>query len=281
MYLNNLVVAIKHNGKVLREKGNQVILPFSSEYSIRVKNLNAKRVSVNISIDGDDVLDNKALLIEANSSVELDGFMDGMSAKNRFKFIKKTKQISDYRGDKVDDGLIRVEFAYERANTWFHCCELVKYSFPSSPCRDDWEGTRWDGNYSHNDSVFTGGNSEINGHGPIKYSNSNDFTERQGVTGGLGFSHRKYCLHNVVDISPNIDDGITVKGSEIKQDFVYGNIGTLEEPDVMIIHLCGEKVNGTVVSKPITVKTRLRCRTCGNLSKSNAKFCSNCGTFLE
>jgi hypothetical protein len=84
-----------------------------------------------------------------------------------------------------------------------------------------------------------------------------------------------------IDIPPEIDEGITVKGEEIDQGFVYGHIGELESSQVMVIHLCGEKINGTVVSKPVTVKTRLRCKTCGTLSRSYAKFCSNCGTFLE
>ena len=35
------------------------------------------------------------------------GFMEGMVARNKFRFIEKTKQISDYRGDRVDDGIIR------------------------------------------------------------------------------------------------------------------------------------------------------------------------------
>jgi hypothetical protein len=77
------------------------------------------------------------------------------------------------------------------------------------------------------------------------------------------------------------ENGITVKGEEIDQGFVYGHIGELESSQVMVIHLCGEKTNGTGVSKPVTVKTRLRCKTCGVLSRSHAKFCSNCGTFLE
>jgi hypothetical protein len=77
------------------------------------------------------------------------------------------------------------------------------------------------------------------------------------------------------------EDGITVKGEEIDQGFIHGYVGELENAQVMIIHLCGEKTNGTAVSKSVTVKTRLRCKTCGVLSRSSAKFCRNCGTFLE
>ena len=45
MYLNKVAVAIKSNGKVLREQGDNVYIPFGSEYSIQVKNLNSVRFS--------------------------------------------------------------------------------------------------------------------------------------------------------------------------------------------------------------------------------------------
>jgi hypothetical protein len=261
MYRNNLVVAIKHNNKVLRERGNKVTLPFGAEYSILVKNLNSKKVSVNLSIDSEDVLDNKSILIEANSSMELDGFMKGMSAKNRFRFIKKTKQISDYRGDRADDGLIRVEFAFEKEKPviTYHCHECYDYwpQPPKRPCH--WEPF-----------------------GPIKYCTGSPTYGDSFTSDGTGdVTYSNVSLSNVVDMLPEVDEGITVKGEEIDQGFVYGYVGELENSQVMIICLCGEKTNGTVVSKPITVKTRLRCKTCGVFSRSNAKFCRNCGTFLE
>jgi hypothetical protein len=259
MYKNNLVVIIKHNNKVLRERGDKVILPFGSEYSILVKNLNSRKVSVNISIDGEDVLDTNSILIEANSSMELDGFMKGMSAKNRFRFIKKTKQISDYRGDKADDGLIRVEFAYEKVNNWFHY-EPIKYTLDNT-YRD------------------TGSDSTLYGDGT--FTNCSDVSLNRALKGNLGklSSHNNVCLSAA--ILPETDEGITVKGEEIDQGFIYGHIGELENSQVMIIHLCGEKTNGTTAPKPITVKTRLRCKTCGVFSRSSAKFCRNCGPFLE
>ena len=247
MYKNNLVVTIKHNNKILREHGSEVRLPFGSEYSIFIKNLESRKVSINVSIDGEDVLDNKSILIEPNSSMELDGFMDGMSAKNRFRFIKKTKQISDYRGDRIDDGLVRVEFAYEKISSWFGSTRYPFYSY--NTYYSDWDGAYGSARYCSSDAGFTG-----------------------RIDSDVLLS---------ANMLPEIEDGITVKGEEIDQKFIHGCIGELEDSQVMVIHLCGEKVNGTVVSKPITVKTRIRCKTCGVLSKSSAKFCSNCGTFLE
>ena len=113
-YADKFVVEVKQNGKILRIKNGAVYLPFGSEYSIFLKNLNSKRASVNISIDGEDVLDNNSLVLDANSSTELEGFLRGNTAKNRFRFINKTKEISEHRGDRADDGLLRVEFAFEK-----------------------------------------------------------------------------------------------------------------------------------------------------------------------
>ena len=90
------------------------------------------------------------------------------------------------------------------------------------------------------------------------------------------------CSTSVTKSSgPVGDDGLTVQGSKTRQDFMYGSTNTLEsQSHVIIIQLRGKSKKGRV-QKPITVKTRFRCPTCGNKSKSSAKWCHNCGTNLE
>lgn len=112
-YKNNFAVAIRHNGKILRELDELVYLPFGSEYSILLKNKNSRKAVVDVEIDGQDVLDGNSIIVGPNQSTELKGFMKGRAAKNKFKFIKKTKKISNYRGDRIDDGLVRVEYRFE------------------------------------------------------------------------------------------------------------------------------------------------------------------------
>ena len=113
-YADNFVVEVKQNGKILRVKNGAVYLPFGSEYSILLKNLNSVRAGIKVSIDGEDVLDNSSLVLDANSDTVLEGFLRGTVARNRFRFINKTQEISDHRGDRADDGLLRVEFAFEK-----------------------------------------------------------------------------------------------------------------------------------------------------------------------
>ena len=258
MYSNNLVVAVKHNGKILREIGDCVFLPFGSEYSLLIKNLNTRKVSVNISIDGEDVLNKHSLLVDPNSKTELKGFLKGTSAKNRFKFIQKTKQISNYRGDRVDDGLIRVEFAFEKEKP-----EIVHH-YHVYHNKDDWYWPYGPRYYKNNYLGRAWPNSSVK----CNFNSSNNITavmESNTSYGNNSFN----------------DNGITVKGSEINQNFDYGNIDELELSHVMIIKLRGKKRNKTTkIKKPITVKTKLVCPTCGKKSNSNSKFCSNCGTFI-
>jgi lipopolysaccharide biosynthesis regulator YciM len=79
----------------------------------------------------------------------------------------------------------------------------------------------------------------------------------------------------------NVDEGITVKGNELNEQYNYSMIGELEQSSVIVIQLKGmQRSSGVVVQEPITVSTKLECSSCGTKSKSSFKFCPNCGTFL-
>src|SRR5271157_5055117 len=113
---NKVVACVKVDGKVLREEGNTVTLPFGSEYSVLIKNLNATRIKVKVSIDGTEATESVWLVVDANSSMELERFIrnGNLSAGNRFKFIERTEAIEEHRGIKADDGLIRIEYQVEK-----------------------------------------------------------------------------------------------------------------------------------------------------------------------
>lgn len=256
-YKDKFVAEIKLDGKILRVNDDTVYLPFGSEYSILLKNLNTQRASVKIEIDGQDVLDNQSLIISPNETAELMGFLRGATATNRFKFIQKTKEIQDHRGDRIDDGLVRIEFAFEKPfKPWI--VETIKeihhnynppftYTYYNAP---DW---------SYQSDQTTGGN----------------------VRGHMGEVQSFNCSVDELGVSePQQDEGITVKGQQIKQDFRYASIGELEDSEVIIIKMRGAVSHGVRVSEPITVKSKLTCETCGTKSKSSAKFCHKCGTCL-
>jgi hypothetical protein len=114
MYSNNFAVAIKVNGKVLRESGDSVSLPFGCEYSVFIKNLNSVRGQIQIAIDGEDVAGK--IIIRPNSSLELERFIrsGNLESGNRFRFIERTESVEAHRGVRIDDGLVRIEAWKER-----------------------------------------------------------------------------------------------------------------------------------------------------------------------
>ena len=115
MYGNKLAAAIKVNGKVLREFKDTVYVPFGSEYSILVKNLNTTRALVNIYIDGDDIAPG-GLVINAGQEINLERSIknNNLTEGNRFKFIERTGAVEDHRGIKLEDGLVRIEYQFEQ-----------------------------------------------------------------------------------------------------------------------------------------------------------------------
>lgn len=277
VYNASLVAVVKCNGKILRENKDIVSLPFNSEYSILIKNLNSKRCLVNISIDGKDALDSNSIIIDGNDETEIKGFMVGNKVKNRFKFIEKSKQISDYRGDRIDDGIIRIEYWFEKEimkQYIFHPIHYYYYPYYPIICG--------------NGSAFNNYNESLQFSSPISSTenNASNWTiSSSGATLNANASYNSsinYCSSTPIKESL-VNEGITVKGTEISQNYNYGSIGILEENSkVIILKLTGTNIDsGKVIDNPITVQTKKVCPTCGKKSKSNIKFCGSCGTFLE
>lgn len=293
-YVDNFVAEVKCNGKILRIKDGAVHLPYGSEYTLLLKNLNSRKASVKIHIDGQDVLDYSSLILEPNSSTELEGFLSGTVAKNKFKFIQKTKEIQDHRGDRADDGMIRVEFAFEKAKP-----EVIKKTIITEHhdhCHDHHHHHHYD--YYHwwprftdfNSGVYYTSNSNGLMNSNVTMTSGGGGTQSdaspRGISNKLGDVQSCYNV-NVDSLGieslgqPLDDEGITVKGSECYQSFRYGSIGELEQSKVIIIQLKGISGSGVQVQQPLTISTKLECPTCGIKSKSSFKFCPSCGTYLE
>jgi hypothetical protein len=282
-YKEYFVVEVKANGKILRVRDGAVYLPFGSEYSILLKNLNTRKASVNVSVDGQDALDNSHLIIEPNGETVLEGFLSGNVARNRFRFIHKTKQIQEHRGDRADDGMIRIEFAYEKIQPkpWIQNTIKEVHHYHHNPFQYTYYGDNSDWNIgspvcdiynsSGEQNTFTVQNSA----GESKSSESTASSSRS-----LKESNVTMDSLGIADV-PLADEGITVKGSECRQEFRYGYIGELEDPEVIVIQLKGLTETGNQVSQPVTIQSKLTCPTCGTKSKSSMKYCGNCGTFLE
>jgi len=261
VYSKKFVAVIKCNGKILREvsQENDVILPFGAEYSILLKNLDNRRAVVEISIDGEDVLDGRRIVIDGNDDTELKGVMVNNAVKNAFKFIQKTEKIQNHRGDKIDDGFIRIKFGFEKTieytTTW-----SSTYTYP----------TVYRSFYSNTDIKYGG----VLNEGPTCKGMAEPLASTYNISSNVTMDSLGKCE------LPQVDEGITVPGSELKQDFNNTVVGTIEEHGVIIIRLKGtDKIEP--VKRPVFVSTKSECPTCGTKSRYGTKFCRECGTNLK
>jgi hypothetical protein len=267
-YKKNFVAAIKVNGKILRESSDQVELPFGSEYSVLLKNMDTVRMQARISIDGEDATG--WLIVGPNSSIDVERFVKDLDRGNRFKFIERTEKIEQHRGIKAEDGLIRIEFKRERVyeapkvvehHTYYHHYPYYRYPWVVYPgCTND---------------TFTYSSGSL---GPIR--SSSPAIGSRGMSGAVQ-NAQSISLCSVNNSEPiSYNTGITVPGSLSNQKFTSVQGFDTDQSEVIVLHLVGKK-DGEPVKVAKTVKTMLRCETCGRTSKSSSKFCKECGTSLE
>lgn len=255
MYKNLIVLAVKHNGKILRENKDLVLLPFGAEYSILIKNLNSKRMQVSVSIDGTDISDNETFIVAANSDIELKRFVrnGNMNEGNSFKFIERTGDIEEYRGIKIDDSIIRIAAQFEKIQKPVPIHYYKDYKYGVIQCDIYGAGTLPTGVLS------TSPNSPKNG-------------ESRAVPG----------MYSTGILRSN-DIGITVPGSKIEQQFEKVNNFIAEhESHILILKLAGvTTVDNIAVEEVTPVKNKVKCVTCGKSCKAADTFCSKCGTALH
>lgn len=284
VYQEKFVAFISLDGKVLREFKDEVYIPFGSEYKIGLKNLNTTKAIVHIYIDGKDVLDGNDLVVNPNSSYLLEGFMKNNTVSHKFKFIEKTSEIEEYRGNREDDGLIRIEYEFEKIKynitdiydniptvpyipkktTPYYPEDLYGPYNPVDPFHPNKKDVIWCSN--QNESKY--------------YSSAHPITQSEPVsvekTKYKGNIIRSQSLDNV---NQN-EDGITVRGSGSNQKFVETTVGELTGiKHSLVIKLKGKKEEKEIVKKVFT-KSKITCETCGRKNKSYNKYCYNCSTSL-
>lgn len=304
MYSDKLVVAIKAGGKILRETKDLVQLPFGSEFSVLVKNLNSRRVKFTLHIDGTDVLDGEEIIVNANSEVEMKRFIrnGNMDAGNAFKFIERTAAIEEGpRGIKMDDGVVRVQFWFEK--------QVDTVITTTHHHRDVWWDNHYTSYYGSPRHIFGPSYTTTNTIGGSLLGNTTLSSIRSAnvtANAATGLNNASYTSSAVSDAVAQAvntvasfadesgggapadlkaefvnDTGITVPGSKVEQKFhtVYGFVAETAS-NVIIIRLAG-KVGEVTISTPVTVKSKQKCSTCGHVNKATAKFCGECGTALE
>ena len=305
MYESKLVASLKANGKILREFKDTVYIPFGSEYSFLLKNLNTTRALVNVFIDGDDMTPG-GLVLNAGQEVDLERSIKGGNLKegNRFKFIERTQAIEDGpRGVKLEDGIARIEFQFEKpplkvndmSSTLFRGLDFSKIG-----------GSLGTSEYPGVTDKFSAGNpstwiqasgattnvSQMNVGGALR---GVDFSKNGEITAqAASASIDKYNSDNGIINKMELHDGsatmdwcqnevgITVPGSKSTQSFTTTYMNAMEpEKHTIVLKLLGETADNRPVLQPVTTKHKPKCVTCDKQNKATAKFCTECGTALE
>jgi hypothetical protein len=306
MYGNKLAVAIKSNGKVLREFKDIVYLPFSAEYSIFIKNLETVRASIKILIDGNDIGEGTTFVIPASSSIEIERFVKNgnFNKGNRFKFIERNASVENHRGIGGEDGLVVVEYQFEQRapKTEYVYKEVVEIE-RRWPRRLGWNELHtpppiWYGAGAISSSNLIQANSgtsnlrgaTLNSSGgqgvesaTSLIGSSGDHGEQVLLNSANTFSQTVYdsCPASSGNFSAN-DAGITAAGSVSEQKFQTAAwFPTQAEKYSLVLKLLGQTETGKQVVQAVTVKKKQKCSTCDHMNKANAKFCTECGTSLE
>jgi hypothetical protein len=296
MYGNKLAAAIKVGGKVLREFKDTTYIPFGSEYTILIKNLHTTRAVVNVFIDGEDAVPG-GLVVDPGREIDLERWVKNgnLSEGNKFKFIERTGAIENGpRGIKLEDGLIRIEYQFEQPRPvlqpkWVpgHY-EYDKYdNIPRGIFNNAMYGgtTGISGSTGDRFSVTaSGATCQVNVNGIMR---GVDYSKGESVKATAAAAINKVApqsmeMHDGMATCDWNDVGITVPGSKSEQKFTHVTMGAMEvEKHSMVIKLLGETPDNKPVQKPVTVKAKPKCVTCGKMNKAHAKFCVECGTALE
>jgi hypothetical protein len=257
MYNQKLVASIKSKGKVLREFKDTVYIPFASEYSILIKNLNTVRALVNVYIDGENAVPG-GLVINPGQSIDLERWIKNgnLTEGNKFKFIERTTAIEDGpRGIKLEDGLLRIEYQFEIPRPVINVPQWNTSSIYGSTLTRGISG-------SASDVAWPAGS--VTCSAALNNVSMDSFSVSAS---GASFQN---------------ETGITVPGSKSTQSFTTTSIGTLEiEKHNIVLKLVGDLGNNKPVEQAVTVKHKPKCTTCGKQNKAHAKFCTECGTALE
>ena len=299
MYRNKFIACVMVDDEIVREVRQDgcdcIFIPFGTDYHLRLKNLDHRRAVVSVSIDGDDVLDGSRLVVDGNSTTDLRGFLDSKAnvAHNAFRFIEQTDMVREHRGEHVDDGIVRIEVQFEETVPQIEQTikwDGVKRDGIGNPWGSPWYpcNISFGGGFTNDVMPGSSGSYSCNPQGHQTFDWSSD-----GQIESIQCSHSmeptldandtdEVDLSDIGDGTNTINtDGITVSGNVVDQMFTTTHIRRLASEKVVIVFkLMGKLRDEKPVTKPLTVKSKVECPTCGTMNKSGIKFCGECGTCL-
>jgi hypothetical protein len=271
MYRDSYVVAMLVNGKIIKEaQDGTVLIPFGSEYVVRLKNKLRKRAVADVWLDGRIAC--KGIVVDANGTVDLERFVDGnLTEGRRFRLVKATDSRVDQPNDS-ENGTIEVNFYPEKdapvvnsvINTVVHECHHG-HGHCSRCCHDYWC------HLCNRAPVFGNFLSSAERIGSSFTSNDKIGTKSMQMSTGDVASINMMSVSSASmpapDLSNKGEDAATVEGSHSFQRFSSVYIDYDRD-------------------HPVTIRMKLRgvnimMDTCNcGFKRAHEKFCPSCGTQL-
>ena len=242
-YCNGYVCSVlNHNNRAFREFNENgvrtCIVPFGSEYKLRIKNSNYNRIKVKIFIDGMDICSNEGgLVLNSKQTLDLERFIDDLDSGKKFKFIstkegKDTGEIQDPTNP--ENGTIRFEIHPEKDFDPFWSLTTTSGTFTSSGEQNvNIKGTTTKTTIPiYESSAYSS---------PTAYYINSDLTTNT-------------CSVDVLDTT----DGATSEGSNSNQSFMEVSDFETDMPTIIELKLRGP--SHQTVSDQVTQKWQLEMR---------------------
>ncbi len=255
MFKQNTVISIKVGKNFLPDNNSIVKLPFGSEYSILIKNLNNSPINVKMYIDGNINGPEKGFIIKEKDYFEINSFLN---TNNALKFINKSKELNEKRIENIEDSLIRFEVDILRENqnnlSFKDFDDLIKKTkINPNPFNKPWEFPRVD----------------LNEHPFLP-------DKKNGLLGGDYNPYKQvFCTNSVTNYS---NEGITVPGNKVEKKEINSFIESkyIKESSFCFIF----KLEGTTDSF-ILEKEKKTCKVCEKKYKSKYNYCPIDGSYLN
>jgi hypothetical protein len=276
MYRDSYVVALMVDGKIQKESDDGIVLiPFGSEYVIRLKNKLRKRAIADVWLDGR--IASQGIVIDANGTVDLERFVTegNLSEGKKFKLARLTDPKVEQPNDS-ENGVVEVNFYPEKEVPVIEKTVIHDYTYhwPYNHFHNSWHCSlccqqlncyichpyTWP--YKNPDTIWcstsTGGITSDGFSANVNQS----FTANQNQLGDTKSSVNLNSLSNSGEAAATVEGGTSLQ----KFSSVSIDVDRSKPTTIRLI------VKG--ISKLINV-----C-SCGYKRKKSEKFCPNDGTQL-
>ena len=253
MYNEGFVVAVKVGDRFVEEKSDgKFVVPFNSEYSLRLKNRNNRKAVARIYIDGEEVNKLGSFILDANATLDLERFVNDLDSGNKFRFVPlSNSSVKDKNNG--ENGIIEARF------------QLVKPV--EKPIIFDEHHHHHHYNYPYYNTIPM-----WPGRGDKFYCSTGKGTSSGAMMNcctSVGDSNTVFASNCSAE-----SKGATVGGSRSTQSFSYSYTGELETKETVVrVQLLG--------SADETLRDyyeKRHCAECGKKYGLADVFCSSCGS---